>query len=584
MNGLKALLFGRPPSGRRMRTETEITAPVSNGVLHLLTEDGKLYVIGRDFLQGETEIFLGAGLKISSQPVTILMDILCNELGTLNLLDYEAFFLFTDGKLLLDQRSPGIREEIQRLSLSIKESQITLGLSDHEGTNISSEDQERLKKATQKMAELQEKSNELAQVKEKIKEFAAYEKFLSQTNRNALQELSEELTAIRLERRYYEGQCQQTQAARETIEREIMTLKKKIASFDQKLFSEEFQEHILELARIREEKNAALENLHKEYQGNSGGRRFFRRGGRDHQNGEEKIGLLLKELSDLKKNLEELLKGKTLDQYLKEVRLYKSYLSDLWHLENRPVGTGTPEHAEKLKELIRIEEEVKSRLEKLLAQAGSIDLKRLKEKVAVLRDLKIKEAELSAGLTELLGEETLEERLASLEKERLILLERQQKEKKKEEIRLKEELLGQAKGVDPVYIFQQVTANYLARLTDGRFSAAFPIINEGRIELQAAEKKSGLRSEESLGTIEKELLHLAFRLALASYRTPAKEFPLVFVNPFSKWDRESRKRAYSLLRALSENLQIILLLDGEEELSEVAGDSYYQRLSPNAAI
>ena len=55
VNGLKALLFGRPPSRRQTSTETEITAPVSNGVLHLLTEDGKLYVIGRDFLQGETE-------------------------------------------------------------------------------------------------------------------------------------------------------------------------------------------------------------------------------------------------------------------------------------------------------------------------------------------------------------------------------------------------------------------------------------------------------------------------------------------------------------------------------------------------
>lgn len=584
IEAVMALLYGVPPDKQREFMRYVSSERGGSGSLLLETKEGKEYLIGRDFnfFGGQPEIFGSEGMRLLPQPATALMDLLCKELATLNPLDFEALYIFDGGNLRTNQDSPGLWERLQQLAVTLREGKISpetvVGAGDDDYAVKVKDLQRRIDEITRRLERFHSQRTELLRIEEEVKRLRPYEVFLSDQQENLLEELSRQLTAVTLERRIHEERYREIRATRETIKREIAALQKKIASFDHDLFNVEFQSRIMSLIKLRKEKNAELRNLEKEYENLRKGKAFFTRSG--EKTGEEKINNLLQELSALGQKMETLLKGRPIEQYLKEVKLYQQYHNDLRRLENLPANPDSPDYGETLKKLIGQEEEIRTKLESLLLQADSTDLKALKGKVNRLGEFKKRQIKLEKEIKELTGGDTPETFNERLEEEKKALEKRvkQLEEARVARARAREEAACLA-GKDPALEIIRRAGVILAEITGGEYEAVIPEFKEGRFLIRVKRKDASWVLAEDLDLAGCALSHLAFRLSLVCRHTPVPAYPLIFKDPGLNFDRATKERICHLLQSYAGEVQIILLLTDEKELPNLPGHALLHRLS-----
>ncbi|WP_240376428.1 ATP-binding protein [Bacillus piscicola] len=98
-------------------------------------------------------------------------------------------------------------------------------------------------------------------------------------------------------------------------------------------------------------------------------------------------------------------------------------------------------------------------------------------------------------------------------------------------------------------------STYFRHLTNGSYLRVFSPAGEKKF---VVENEQGIRfspQELSRGTAEQ--LYLALRLALAEIYTQSETFPLILDDPFVNFDRERQQIAFSLLKNISKERQII---------------------------
>ena len=492
-DAIVGVLFGCPP-GRR--GEFSRYAPSAAGKkfsasLFLTAENGKEYLVGRDFHREEVEIFQEEDFSLTLLSPTSLMDILYSELRTLNPIDFEALFVFDRGPVAIRLDSPVLREQLNKLwsrgidreaveeilaasqaaaAVLEREPEIqvsakppgetgvepgvigTAGVEEPETVRAAiraleeiqarrREVEEEIEKLRRQSARRQELEAELAQVKAEREELAPYEPFVAGDSGVTVEGLSRQLATIELERKYLEEKIREKRESKESVAREIRLLREKIAAFPQEFMDPGLQDEVKTLARQKEEKLQLLRKLEEQLKIFSGKKGLLGLGGRRPEVAEleEKIARQLDEISVIRNRLNTLLKGRPAEDFLQEVELQKKYLEDLAKLEKIPVTAGEEmNYEEQLQELLRQEEEIRKKLRELLEQAGSEEYEEIKEKVKRLSLLKNREKELAGELAALITTEASAERLAALIAERNRLEAEEQEQEETVELRRKE--------------------------------------------------------------------------------------------------------------------------------------------------
>ncbi|NLW08637.1 MAG: AAA family ATPase [Firmicutes bacterium] len=643
IDAIVGVLFGCPPD---RRGEFSRYAPSSgrrrfSASLFLTAENGKEYLIGKNFHREEVEVFQEEDLSLTLLPANSLMEILYNELKTLNPIDFEALFVFNRGPVEIRLDSPVLREQLNKIwSRGVDREAIeeilaasqgaaadlaagagtdtpppaeTGGETGDAGTAGAEEEPEpvkaallaleairaRLREVEEEIEEIRtqdgrrrELETELAQVKAEREELAPYEPFVAGGSEMTVEGLSHKLTTIELERKYLEEKVREKRESEASVQREIRILREKIAAFPQEFMDPGLQDEVKTLVRQREEKLQMLRKLEEQLKIHSSRKGILGLGGRrpEVMEIEEKIARQLDEISVIRNRLNTLLKGRPAEDFLQEVELQKKYLEDLAKLEKMPVAEGEVDNfEEQLRELVRMEEEIRGKMRDLLAQAGSEEHEEIREKVKRLSLLIDREKELESEIAALAASASAE-RLAALVAERMKLEKEEGEQEEAVELRRKEaaeeraareraeaaakeaekaefrvdylpEAGEDAAGEDPfVHSFSRL-AILVHCLTGGKYNGVLPEFREDGIDLLVREEATASWvSQQVLPPETGNLIRLAFRVFLARLHTPARSFPLLFETPPVPGSREEGERVLALLGQAFPEVQIIAFL------------------------
>ena len=212
---ISLILFGISPDKRLELRNYIYDRKKCSAALRLKAENGKKYLIGRDFIEERVEIFEETGIRLLPQSSTVLMNLLRTELGTLNPLDFEAIYLLDQDEMEVNQNSLGIREELQKVlkayqdgikeNLYKLEAAVTADFSEPV-TIDQAEIQEEINQIQNHLRKLEGKLEEYQEAEQKVAAYKNYEAFISPDNKNQIEVLSQQLTALALERKYVEEQ------------------------------------------------------------------------------------------------------------------------------------------------------------------------------------------------------------------------------------------------------------------------------------------------------------------------------------------------------------------------------------------
>jgi hypothetical protein len=547
-----ALLFGFPP---HRRSSLEKYCPVIgkkqySASLVVETEAGE-FLIGRNFPREILEVFKYEEKRLLPLPATVLMDIIYSEFGTLNPLDFEAISLFQNNNLRLNQYAPLIREHVQQLVYEgVLERVLPRALSLEEANQ--GQIKERLIKNEDLLKKLTSLQSEVKCLEEQENKLSHYEQFLSVEHNSLLEELSREYTAATLERSFYEEQLREEKESRKIIEREARLLREKIATFDQTLYTNEIQQRVMDMLTIRDHKNVLLQKEEEDL--NKLGKKgvFSRMNSKEAEEIKLRIERLLYDLSRIREELRVLLKGKKPEEFLKEKTLLEQYSNDLLRLEYPSIQKENDhENRERLKKIKEHEGSLRQQFDKLLVLAGQEELEIVKTKVKQLQQVKQKKKIVEEEIKELtteVGMENPDQAMAYLE------------QKKKS---LEEELVTIAEqdtwwGDDELSILYQEASRLLAVFTLGRHKKITPRISGNQLGFIVSGEE-GEVLDEQLEADERDLTHLAFRLAMAKRRM-VEEKALILMNNYPKLlTAESRENLLSLLKEWFKEGQIILI-------------------------
>ncbi|NLY89297.1 MAG: hypothetical protein GX085_06710 [Firmicutes bacterium] len=648
IDAIVGVLFGCPP-GRR--GEFSRYAPSAAGErfsasLFLTTENGKEFLIGKDFHREELEVFQEEDFSLTLLPPTSLMEILYNELKTLNPIDFEALFVFNRGPVEIRLDSPILRDQLNKIQsrgihweaveemlaappVAAAETESETAETEREiitsvyplppgetggepgDTGTAGADAEaveaallaleviqaRRREVEEKIKELRsqnarryELEAELERVKAEREALAPYEPFVADGSRITVEELSRQLAAIELERKYLEEKIREKRESEESVQREIRLLQEKIEAFPKEFMDPGLQDEVRILVQQKEEKLYLLRRLEEQLKLYGGRKGILGLGGRRAEitELEERIARQLDEISGIRNRLNTLLKGRSAEDFLEEVKLQKKYLADLEKLERSPEGEKNDYEAQH-RELLRQEEETRGKMRDLLARAGSEEYETIKEKVKRLSLLKKRENELQsevaaleAGVSaESLGtleaerkrleeEEKEQEKTVELEKKRAA---QEREAREKAEARRREAEKAQSRAdylpeADKEAAGEEsFAASYLRLvklvdgLTGGKYNGVLPEFREGGIDLLVREKATASWiSQQILPPETGNLIRMAFRVFLARLHTPARSFPLLFEAPPVHGSREEGERVLALLEEAFPEVQIIAFL------------------------
>lgn len=490
IDAIVGVLFGCPPN---RRGEFSHYAPASakgafSASLLLATENGKEYLIGKDFRREQLEVFQQDGFCLTLLPPASIMEILHGELKTLNPIDFEALFVFGRGPVEISQDSPALREQLHKIAdqeidqeavealidtsrapaVEDPENTASRQMPEQTGDEVETagtagsgepetveaailamegiqarrrETEEKIEKLRSQSARVQARVHEikedLLRVKGEREELASYEPFLAGGPQTTVEGLSHQLATIELERKYLEEKIREERDNTESVKREIRLLREKIATFPQEFMDPGLLEQVKSLVRQKEEKFHLLRQLEEKRKIFSGRKGILGRRGRREETAEleEKIARQMDEISGIRSRLNTLLKGRQPEEFLQEVKLQEKYLADLTKLEKNPVTMREKnDYEEQCQDLLRQEAEIRSKMQELLVQAGSEEYEEIKEKIKHLGSLINREKELQREI-EALERDASAETLAALEAERTRLAEEEREQEKEIELR-----------------------------------------------------------------------------------------------------------------------------------------------------
>jgi len=542
--------------------------------LILKTETKKRYLLGRDLAQERLEVFVEEGMRLLPQSSTVLMDLLRAELGTLNPLDFEEIFLLKKDRLELNQNSLGIREELQRIVKAYEE-----GIKEHlfltmeaagaidESENEEENIKEQLEKIDQHLEKLKTKVNEYKDLEDEITEYKEYEVFLSANNKNQIEVLSQQLTAYALDRKYLEEQVKEITKIPTTLAQEKKNLQNKVKAFEE-LFSPERQKIIENLVKRREERNEALKKLEEEYTYSSGKRGFLARRGRQRGTAEEKMNLLLKELSEQRAEIEDYLYGRSIDKYRTEKAEYEKNKENLTKLQQTPTNVEGREREEELRNILEKEKKIRKELEKLLVLAGTKDIKEIKKKVNSLGTLKTKSKGLEQEITLLSGDYKPLDAIKLMEEKIKELNEALKNKKKATVVKVKAEEEVKMEQ-NPVLKFYLDTEKHLRKVSNGIIKDFAPKFVDGKYEFHVFYENEWCNIE-TLSPDWQELFLLTLRISLARLHTPSSQFPFIVTDLLGgtgcQYKQETKDEIRTILENISTDRQVIYLcMQGDEE-------------------
>lgn len=567
VDAVVGILYGCPP-GRRKEflgyAPPEGTDKNFSASLFLTTDDGTEYLIGKDFHHEQLEVFRREGFRLKRLFPATVMEILRKELGTLNPLDFEAFFVFPAGAVEINWESPLIREEWLKISNKSKNDAFLNVLEEMGESGFKTESAgalewdsaagERIKEIEEKIKKIKELTEELSRIRANRKELALYEPFIIDDRDTLLEELSKQLTTTTLERKYIEEKIRENRENEETIRREINDLKKKLAAIPEEFLSPKFQEKIKQLAEKKEEKTDLLKNLEEHLKEITKRKGLFSGRSRREERFEieEKITRCTEEISGIRNELATLLGKQTVEEFFHRLELHQKYRDDLARLEKHPIHQAV-NYKQEQRRLLQREAEIRRQMQDLLSLAGSEEYEVLKEKISYLQNLHCKEREIEEEIEKLGG--NTEAALAALEEEKQRL---QEEEKESREV---QKIHPAPMSSDPFLSLYRRVGELTEELTEGEYTGILTEFRGGKYLLYAREKATATWvPEELLPAGKRDLVRLAVRLFLACFHTPARSFPLLFPAPSFFDNREKREKLPALLNEFVPEAQIIVFV------------------------
>lgn len=566
------ILFGVYP-GKHLDLQKYIQDhKVCSVALHLITESGKRYLIGRDLTEERLEIFEETGMRLLPQSPAVLMDLLRTELGTLNPLDFDGIFVLDQDEMELSQNSLGVREELQKILKAYQEG-VKEKISFKMEAAVSSEPMEKDKAMVQAeidqiqkhLEKLEGKIKEYKEIEQKLADYKEYEAFVSSNNKNQIEVLSQQLTALALDRKYLEEQVRGTTKISKTLEQEKKKLQTKVRSFEE-LFSPEKQRFIEKLIKVREEKNEVLKQLEAQYSYGGGKKRLLSRKGKEQEKAEEKMNELLKELSEMRSEIEDHLHNRSIDQYLKENKEYRENKENLIKLQQSPANIEGLNKEEELKKLINEEKETRRRLDELLIKADSSDLTSLKKKVNALAALRERLQATEREMLLLSGDYEPMEAIGIM-REKIDHLRQSLENAEKAQAMVALENDQNELAEDPTLRFYVEGSEILKKVTRGKISEFTPEFIDGRFRFQVLYEKAWC-AEELLSPQRRKVFLLILRMLLAKLHAPVVRFPYIINNVVGNLDLEEslgKAELFSIINNLFSGSQVIYLADEVEK-------------------
>lgn len=534
-----ALLFGFPPHQRRKREQfvPENGMEKYSASMLIETADGE-FLIGRHFTQETYEIFKIKDKQLFSLSPLALMDLLYKETGILNPLDFEVISVYRNKQLLLEQNAPLIREHIQQLRLTpdLPEKIFNL-VNEAKGKQT----KEELAEIDKLLLKLERWEADWQRLMSEEKKLAAYECFLSQEGEDLLLLSAREYTAAALETSFYERQLREEAETRSILEQEVNTLRRKITAFDPNFYTAETEQKVTRLLQKRAELTKLLQKEEKalEQIGQKGFRLRF--GIKEKQAEiEQRIGILLQKLDQLREALRLVLKNKKPEEFFKEKALLEKYRSDLARLD-RPSFLKEKDWSPQ-GNLVRArqkEEQLRQEREKLLALTGQEELDTVHTKVNNLATIKKERMTIEAGLlrfSKALGK-------TSPEEARCYLLE--EKKQREAQINAEEAILVQDPALSTLLELYYDAGRMLSILTEKEALKLIPYLDGNLLRFKVITAE-GLRPAEEVSYPHQEVPDLAFRLALAK-AVSGKVQPLLLFDDFSSWLTPQMKQDFRQL-------------------------------------
>lgn len=571
---ISLILFGISPDKRLELRSYIYDRKKCSVALRLKAENGKKYLIGRDLIEERVEIFEETGMRLLPQSATVLMNLLRSELGTLNPLDFEAIFLLDQDEMEVNQNSLGIREKLQKVLKAyqdgIKENisyklKAAVAADYSEPVTINqAKVQEEINQIQNHLRKLEGKLQEYQETEQKLAAYKNYEVFVSPDNKNQIEVLSQQLTALALERKYLEEQIRTAKKLQTTLEQEKKKLQAKVGHFEE-LFSPEKQRFIEKLIKEREEKNEVLKELEAKYSYGGGKKRLLSRKDKEQEKAEEKMNKLLKELSEMRFRIEEDLHGRTIEQFLKEKKEYEENKENLIKLQQSPANIEGMEKEDELEQLKNEEKETRRKLDELLIKAGSTDLMDLKKRVNTLAALKEEAQRMKQEIHFLSGDYEPIEAIRIM-REKIDQL-RQSLEKKEKTETLAAIAKEQDELVkDPLLRFYAEGSEILSRVTGGKIREFTPEFIDGKYRFQVLYENAWCDLE-LINPRHKKVFLLILRMLLARLYAPVARFPYIINNVVGRMDLEESAEKVELLSTINELLweaQVIYLADETE--------------------
>lgn len=572
---ISLILFGISPDKRLELQNYTYDRKICSAALRLKAENGKKYLIGRDFIEERVEIFEEAGMRLLPQSSTVLMNLLRTELGTLNPLDFEAIFLLDQDEMELNQNSLGIREELQKVlkadqdgikeNISFKLKAAAVAADSSEPVNIDKPKvQEEINQIQNHLRKLEGKLKEYQEAEQKLAAYKNYEVFVSPDNKNQIEVLSQHLTALALERKYLEEQARAAIKMRTTIEQEKKKLQTKVGVFEE-LFSPEKQRFIEKLIKAREEKNEVLKQLEAEYSYGGGKKRLLSRKGKEQEKAEEKMNRLLKELSEMRSKIEEDLHGRSIDQFLKEKKEYEENKENFIKLQQSPANIEGMKKEEELDQLKNEEKETRRKLDELLVKASSTDLKDLKKQVNTLATLREEMQRMKQEIHLLSGDyEPIDAIRIMREKIDQLRQSLEIEEKAETMVALEKERDELVK--DPLLRFYVEGSEIIKRVTRGKIKEFTPEFIDGKYRFQVLYENAWCALE-LISPRDRKVFLLILRLLLARLHAPVVRFPYIINSVVGNLDLEESAEKVELFAIINElflESQVIYLADKTE--------------------
>ncbi|NLC53602.1 MAG: hypothetical protein GX770_06510 [Firmicutes bacterium] len=550
---IRAVLFGFPPhqNACRQRLMPPTGKNDYNAAMWIETNKGP-FLLGRNFTRESLEVFKLETKGLFSLSSMVLMDLLLQELGILNPLDFAVIGVFQNAAFTIEQNAPLIREHIRKIQTypqlpallrwSGKDVEIhRLGVD--------------LKTVDELLAKLDRLETEGRQLAAEEKKYAAYEKFLSSTGEDLLSLTAREYTAATLETSFYEKQVQKATETRAILKKEEAVLRQKIASFDPALYTPEMEQRVNRLLAQRVEMNQHLQAMEELLEQHSRKGMWSRFGGKEREEEiKRRIGDLLQKLARNREQLKFLLKEKNPEEFLSEMALLEQYRKDLACLQRPTIlEDQTPDPwLEDLERARQKEERLRRKREQLLALAGQEDIAVVQTKVQKLSVVKRQRMQVEEEMAALLGE--LGQPTTKQARRYLVAL-KQQREALGAAVENGDDLTdGELAALVALYCN---AGRFLATLTEGKGEGMMPRLEGDLLRFSIRTADGDWRAAEEIPFRRPELPDLAFRLALAK-AVWAETQPLLLFDEMTSWLSPKTERAFRhLLRAEFRRGQII---------------------------